>query len=1162
MIRCSVQGQELIVGSPVIAADSINYLTAEFIFRTSDWDGLTKIAHFSNGEKSADIELIDDRILSSAGLNLSEGCWVVSLTGHAYDGGILVQRITTTQAKLIVKPSAVPDGEPIESLPSYGEQILGAVEEINEKLDSFTAEAETLPEGSEATASYDGQHFSFGIPTGPKGDTGVNGADGFSPSAMVSKSGRTTTITITDKNRTTTANVFDGTNGRNGVDGFSPTATVEKVGNASTITITDKNGTTTATVYDDAELRDEVAGLKDSVDNERIVKLNRPISDSHQPFDGEEGQVLQSNGDGTTTWAYIGTPTPEQTQEAVDSWLDRHPDKVTTVTDALELPANNEIIKCVRGLAQSDYQIVSVMPYKSSGYTGVSLAHTQENLINPPYNSIPASYYGLNVDIKYSENKVIISGDKTVAYWANLIFVANIEADAGRYILCGASNCKITSSAPGSKTAVLRINDNGDVVQTGNLVDNPILVYEMAQDSTTLGASLNFYGVYTCHGEIYPLFGRGEKIDKNFETTIYGGTYNWTTGELVSLYDASGNRLYSPVVSNIGGVDIDYYDAENWFYSNSGMLNIEKPVTLGEQLNNISDRIYIETLIEMRAALLSVGSVINTLGYYEAGDGGGAVYKIRSRNNSDSDNGKDIIILNNGLVAEMIVPDNGVINIKTFGAKSNGTTDCTSAFNYALEKYSSIIVPNGEYVLSSPVEISENKSVYIDNSAIIKPAGNNGLFIMRTGSILEGGMLNVYRDDYTESAIIIQPQSTNTYLYNATVKNIYILGAGCVGTGIYLKRATSPNKTTCPIGCHIDNVRTRGLKTVVKSDETSGTHINITSNYDRFVIEGSYGACCIDVTGEVGLLVEDSDCAVEGQFFYCDIHNGMIDIGGTGHIKYGIHLLKNSTQNVVSGISVSNSIVDDGQGNYIPFKYPNNKSRTGITIRDRVYNNALDCIEKRYPISITLSNCHGNASPFPTNVFLRSISSMNPQVDWGFTADDIAMESSVTIEISNINMYPTELSYEWRKTVGGNYGLCFENIELWGQKNDSAEYEIIGEIKVDKTKYASYQLGPIFNWETNYYEYNSNVTPLYKNIKIVLRFQAASDMVKVAYITALSLVGKYADSHMTFVQSVGGNIYGDLIFDAGKSVVLESPNGTAYRIKVANDGTISSEIVT
>ena len=44
-------------------------------------------------------------------------------------------------------------------------------------------------------------------PTGPKGDTGD---DGYSPIATVTKLGTTSTITITDKNGTTTADVLDG----------------------------------------------------------------------------------------------------------------------------------------------------------------------------------------------------------------------------------------------------------------------------------------------------------------------------------------------------------------------------------------------------------------------------------------------------------------------------------------------------------------------------------------------------------------------------------------------------------------------------------------------------------------------------------------------------------------------------------------------------------------------------------------------------------------------------------------------------------------------------------------------------------------------------------------------------------------------------------------
>lgn len=91
---------------------------------------------------------------------------------------------------------------------------------------------------------------------GTDGQDGQDGADGISPTATVTKSGSTATISITDKNGTTTTTISDGTNGTNGQDGsdgqdgYSPTATVTKSGSVATITITDKNGTTTANVYD------------------------------------------------------------------------------------------------------------------------------------------------------------------------------------------------------------------------------------------------------------------------------------------------------------------------------------------------------------------------------------------------------------------------------------------------------------------------------------------------------------------------------------------------------------------------------------------------------------------------------------------------------------------------------------------------------------------------------------------------------------------------------------------------------------------------------------------------------------------------------------------------------------------------------------------------
>ena len=67
------------------------------------------------------------------------------------------------------------------------------------------------------------------------------------------------TVTVIDKDGTTTANIYngqdgaagqDGADGADGADGFSPIATVSKSGDTATITITDKNGTTTASISD------------------------------------------------------------------------------------------------------------------------------------------------------------------------------------------------------------------------------------------------------------------------------------------------------------------------------------------------------------------------------------------------------------------------------------------------------------------------------------------------------------------------------------------------------------------------------------------------------------------------------------------------------------------------------------------------------------------------------------------------------------------------------------------------------------------------------------------------------------------------------------------------------------------------------------------------
>lgn len=108
---------------------------------------------------------------------------------------------------------------------------------------------ETLPAGSPATVENVGTSsaasLAFGIPQGVAGQDGADGADGFSPTATVTQTSSGATISITDKDGTTTADVSNGTDG---TDGFSPVATVTPTATGATISVTDAQGTTTADI--------------------------------------------------------------------------------------------------------------------------------------------------------------------------------------------------------------------------------------------------------------------------------------------------------------------------------------------------------------------------------------------------------------------------------------------------------------------------------------------------------------------------------------------------------------------------------------------------------------------------------------------------------------------------------------------------------------------------------------------------------------------------------------------------------------------------------------------------------------------------------------------------------------------------------------------------
>ena len=135
MITGTVKGQALRISSPTIAADTISYLTARFVF-TSDWDGAVKFAHFSCGENNYSVPLTDNEIGEGDKLNLGAGTWKVWLHGERYEGGELTQRITTEEALLVVRATGSFEGGPFPTAPSEIERLHAEFDKVKRGVQS------------------------------------------------------------------------------------------------------------------------------------------------------------------------------------------------------------------------------------------------------------------------------------------------------------------------------------------------------------------------------------------------------------------------------------------------------------------------------------------------------------------------------------------------------------------------------------------------------------------------------------------------------------------------------------------------------------------------------------------------------------------------------------------------------------------------------------------------------------------------------------------------------------------------------------------------------------------------------------------------------------------------------------------------------------------
>lgn len=131
---------------------------------------------------------------------------------------------------------------------------------------------------------------------------------------------------------------------------------------------------------------------------------------------------------------------------------------------------------------------------------------------------------------------------------------------------------------------------------------------------------------------------------------------------------------------------------------------------------------------EMKASnTLKAGALAKTLGFYAAGDGGGADYVITNDIGEDETDEASIIALQNELYAKLLIKD--YINVKQMGAKGDSETDDTEILQKAINISRKIVIPKGVFVVSKSLSLKDNAVIYgIGEDSVIKKSGDENVY--------------------------------------------------------------------------------------------------------------------------------------------------------------------------------------------------------------------------------------------------------------------------------------------------------------------------------------------------------------------------------------------------------------------------------------------------
>lgn len=181
------------------------------------------------------------------------------------------------------------------------------------------------------------------------------------------------------------------------------------------------------------------------------------------------------------------------------------------------------------------------------------------------------------------------------------------------------------------------------------------------------------------------------------------------------------------------GVNAENVDFDNGFNLDNiiGSINPNESGNIATQLSKSIK--YYDCVADMKAdTTLNSRGTARTLGYYEPGDGGGALYQIIDATAADfntlTDDGGSVHDLENNLKAKLIIEDS--INVHWFGAKGDGITDDWQAIQNCFlyiknnltdieNKFLIYFNPSKTYYINKTLAIFSNTDFNLNGSTLL-----------------------------------------------------------------------------------------------------------------------------------------------------------------------------------------------------------------------------------------------------------------------------------------------------------------------------------------------------------------------------------------------------------------------------------------------------------